>query len=164
MKVIKKQTNSKMCLVCGVDNPEGLKASFYEMEDKSLIALFAFKGLHQSYPERVHGGMITAIIDEAIGRAVWIIDPSVWGVTMKIEIEYHHPVPYDAPLRCVARITDFGKVTFAGEAELQDMSGKMLAKGKALYFRLALSKITNDEHIHPNDLDVLVPDDIKEID
>lgn len=39
MKVLKKQTNSKMCYICGMDNPFGLKAPFYEMEDGSLVSI-----------------------------------------------------------------------------------------------------------------------------
>ena len=69
MKVRKKQTNAKDCIVCGINNPYGIHASFYEMEDDSLIALFRYKFDHQSYPERVHGGMIAAMLDETIGRA-----------------------------------------------------------------------------------------------
>ena len=42
MKVVKKQTLSHNCIVCGLDNPEGVKARFYEMEDGSLISLFSF--------------------------------------------------------------------------------------------------------------------------
>ena len=66
MKVINKQTNSKMCILCGIENPCGVKASFYEMEDNSVIALFSFKEMHQSYPERTHGGMISAMLDESL--------------------------------------------------------------------------------------------------
>ena len=36
MKVVKKQTNSYMCFICGIDNDSGLKANFYEMEDGYL--------------------------------------------------------------------------------------------------------------------------------
>ena len=32
-KVVKKQNGSKRCIVCGVDNELGLKASFYELEN-----------------------------------------------------------------------------------------------------------------------------------
>ena len=32
MKVIKKQTNSKMCIICGMENELGLKAPFYEID------------------------------------------------------------------------------------------------------------------------------------
>ena len=66
MKVISKQTNSKMCLICGLDNKLGLKANFYNMEDDSVGAIFTFKPEHQSYPERVHGGMLSALCRAAL--------------------------------------------------------------------------------------------------
>ena len=43
MKVVKKQTNSKLCYICGIENGFGLKASFYEMEDGSVISIFKYK-------------------------------------------------------------------------------------------------------------------------
>ena len=39
-KVVNKQQNSKKCIVCGLDNDLGLKASFYELENGELVALF----------------------------------------------------------------------------------------------------------------------------
>ena len=53
MKVIKKQTNSKSCIICGLDNAAGVKAPFYEMEDGSVVTLFSYSAQHQSYPGRV---------------------------------------------------------------------------------------------------------------
>ena len=55
MKVVSKQRNSKMCIVCGMDNPIGLKAQFYNMEDGSVMTPFQYKKEHQSFPQRVHG-------------------------------------------------------------------------------------------------------------
>lgn len=49
MKVTSKQRNSKMCVICGMDNPFGVKAQFYNMEDGSVITPFKFKEEHQSY-------------------------------------------------------------------------------------------------------------------
>lgn len=46
MKVLKKQTNSKMCLICGMENESGLKAPFYEMEDNTLVTIFEYKEIH----------------------------------------------------------------------------------------------------------------------
>ena len=43
MKVVSKQRNSRMCYVCGMDNPVGLKAPFYNMEDGSVMTLFRFE-------------------------------------------------------------------------------------------------------------------------
>ena len=62
--VTKKQQNSKMCLVCGLKNPYGLKAAFYEMDNQELVALIRPRDEHQSYPGRLHGGLTTALLDE----------------------------------------------------------------------------------------------------
>jgi uncharacterized protein (TIGR00369 family) len=163
MKVIKKQTNSHDCLVCGVDNPYGVHAAFYEMEDQSLIALFRFDANHQSYPERTHGGMIAAMLDETIGRAVWILDPNVWGCTIKLEIQYHQAVPYDTPLKCVGKIDHLDKMTFHGTAEIKTMDNRLLARGVALYMVLPLSKISPSGEGKAEDLNVYVEDSVKEI-
>lgn len=167
MKVIKKQANSHDCLVCGIDNPFGLHASFYEMEDGSLIALFRYDQRHQSYPERTHGGMIAAILDETIGRAVWIKEPDLWACTLKLDIEYHQAVPYGVPLKCVGRIDKENSLTFHGIAEIKTMDDKLLARGIALYMKLPLEKISpkSSENgiLNPNDLNVYLPDEVKEI-
>ena len=97
-KVVKKQNGSKRCIVCGVDNELGLKASFYELENNELVAICNTKDWHQSYPGRVHGGMSAALLDETIGRAVSINDETVWGVTVSLELKYRKPVPTDLSL------------------------------------------------------------------
>ena len=41
MKILSKQNNSRMCVICGLDNPYGVQAPFYEMEDGlSLIHIY----------------------------------------------------------------------------------------------------------------------------
>ena len=56
-RVIRKQPNSRMCLVCGLRNPHGLHTAFYELDNNELVAVFtAHEGL-QSYPGRLHGGI-----------------------------------------------------------------------------------------------------------
>ncbi len=167
MKVKKKQANSKDCIICGVDNPYGVHASFYEMEDDSLIATFTFSSKHQSYPERTHGGMIAAILDESIGRAIWISEPKTFGCTLKLNVEFHKAVPYDAPLYCVARIDKKNAISFHGIAEIKNQEGVMLARGEALYMRLKLDQIapehSKEGSLHSEDFDVNVPDGVTEI-
>ena len=163
MKVKHKQALSRDCLICGVDNGLGLHAHFYEMEDGKMISTFTFKEEHQSYPGRVHGGMIAAVIDETIGRLLWIEDPNGYAVTMKLNIEDHKPVPYGEPLKCVASLKRMSKMTFEGEAEIKDEKGTMLAKGNALYFRLAVDKITGEEGTDVSAFNIDVPDDVKDI-
>ena len=85
MQVKYKQNNSRMCVICGMDNPFGLQAPFYVMEDDSVMTLFRYRQEHQSYPGRVHGGLITAMLDELGFRAYWAFEPEVLAVTMELQ-------------------------------------------------------------------------------
>ena len=161
MKVLKKQTNSKMCIICGIENTLGLQASFYEMEDKTVISIFDYKDIHQSYPGRAHGGMITCMLDEIIGRAIWIDEPNAWGVTISLNIKFRKPTPLNQKLKAVGKIIKNSNRIFVGTGELYDMDGNLLAEAEATYMKLPASKIT-DEQYH-EDINIYVPDDITEI-
>jgi len=51
---------------------------------------------HQSYPGRMHGGVITAVMDEAIGRAIMIkYGDSLWGGHAELTMRFRRPVPLD---------------------------------------------------------------------
>ena len=161
MKVLKKQANSKSCIICGMNNPSGVKAPFYEMEDGSVVTLFTYSSEHQSYPGRVHGGMITCMLDELIGRVIWVTDPEILAVTLDINVKFRKPVPYDTKLIGIGTITKNGARAYTGHAVIEDEKGPVLAEGTATYFKMPADKIT-DADMH-EELDMFVPDDVKEI-
>jgi acyl-coenzyme A thioesterase PaaI-like protein len=123
-RVLKKQNNSRMCFVCGLENEFGLKASFYETEAAELVALIHPAEVHQSYPGRMHGGVAAAVLDETIGRAITIgKDDQVWGVTVEFSLKYRKPIPLSEELRIVGRITKDGSRFFEGSGEILLQSG-----------------------------------------
>ncbi len=146
-KITKKQNNSDMCMVCGMNNPYSFKAGFYETDKDILVAIT--KGLeeHQSYPNRMHGGVICALLDEVIGRAIQIKDPSQWGVTMEISVKYRKPVPLNEKLIIAGRITDENRRTFTGKGIVEDLNGNLLATATAIYFKQPVEKIINADHV-----------------
>lgn len=161
MKVIRKQSNSKMCYICGMDNPFGLKAPFYEMENQTVVSLFRYQEMHQSYPERVHGGLITALLDEIAGRAIWIVEPNTWAVTGDIRVKFRKVVPYDTDLKAIGKVTKNTRRIFFAVAKLYNMDNELLAEAEVTYFKLPLDKIaTANAH---EDVNVIVPDDVEEI-
>ena len=161
MKVIKKQNNSKSCIICGMQNSAGVKAPFYEMEDGSVVTLFSYSPEHQSYPGRVHGGMITCMLDELIGRVIWVTDPEVLAVTLDINVKFRKPVPSHVPLIGIGKIVKSGSRAYTGEAKIEDADGVVLAEGTATYYKMPAAKIT-DADMH-EELDMYVPDDVTEI-
>lgn len=161
MKVIRKQKNSKKCFVCGIENQFGLKAPFYEMENNTVVTFIEYQELHQSYPGRTHGGLISALLDELAGRAIWIYE-DVWGVTTNLNVKYRKAVPYGVKLKAVGEIVKNTKRAFVGVSKLYDMEGNLLAEAEATYFKMPLDKISSDDE-SLDDVNIFIPDDITEL-
>jgi uncharacterized protein (TIGR00369 family) len=143
-RVVRKQPNSKMCLVCGLKNAGGVHASFHELETGELVALFTARDEHQSYPGRVHGGVITALLDETIGRAIMTSNqPDFWGVTVEFTTKFKKPVPIGVELRVVGRITSEEGRLFCGTGEILLPGGEVAASGEGKYLKLPLDRIAD---------------------
>ena len=141
--VLKKQNAASHCFICGVKNPFGLHTDFYELEDGSLAALVTPHSEHQSYPGRLHGGIIAALLDETIGRAINIAEPDTWAVTAELSLQYKKPVPYDVELKVVGRITANNRRVFTGEGELLLPGGEVAATATGKYMKMPLPNIAD---------------------
>jgi acyl-coenzyme A thioesterase PaaI-like protein len=147
--VTAKQPNSKMCLVCGLKNPFGLHTSFFELDNNELLAVFKPRGEHQSYPGRLHGGIISTILDETIGRAIMIqSEDEIWGVTVDLQIRFKKPVPLDEELWVIGRITKDSSRFFEGTGELLLQDGTVAATGHGKYLKVPLEKIADFDVDH----------------
>ena len=142
VKVSGKQPNSRNCFVCGLRNGSGLKAGFYEMEDKSLVGLFTPCHEHQGYPGRLHGGIAATILDEAIGRVIMLTEKNTWGVTLNFSARYRKPIPLDQELKVIARVTKNANRYYEGAAEIRLPNGELAVSSSGKYMKLAIDKIT----------------------
>ena len=141
-KITGAQNVSRMCMVCGRDNPWSLKARFYELEGRELLGVFTMQDAHQSYPGRVHGGVVTAMLDETIGRAIIIAHPDTWGVTVEITVKYRKPVPLNGDIRVVGRITRDASRLFEGTGEIILADGSVAVEAAGKYLKMGLEDIT----------------------
>lgn len=142
LKVNKIQNNSKNCIICGLENELGLKAHFYETEGNYLVAVCVGRDEHQSYPNRMHGGMICALLDETVGRAIQIGNDDVWGVTGELKIKYRKPVPLGKTIYCVGKITRDSSRFFLAKGFVEDEAGNLLAECETTYFKAGVNDIT----------------------
>lgn len=163
MKVIRTQRNSKNCIICGMDNPLGLKAPFYVLDNESVASVFSFRKEHQSYPDRTHGGMIAALLDELMGRALWINEPETFGVTTTLSITYRRPVPYGVKVKARGYITFNSQRGFSAKGEIYDLDGKLLVEGEARYLKLSFERAFGEGHCLHEEMCYEIPIDINEI-
>ena len=163
--VTAKQPNSRMCLVCGLKNPFGLHTSFFELDNNELLAVFKPREEHQSYPGRLHGGIISTILDETIGRAIMIhSEGDIWGVTVDLQVRFKKPVPLDEELRVLGRITKDSSRFFEGTGELLLQDGTVAAEGHGKYLKVPLEKIADFDVDLQEWRVVESPDDPNEVD
>ena len=144
-KVLAAQNISRMCLVCGADNPAGLHARFYELEDGELMGVFQPQAVHQSYPGRLHGGIASTVLDETIGRAMNIANPDEWGVTVELTVRFRKPVPLDEEIHAIARITRDSKRIFEGTGEIVLADGTVAVEASGKYMKMAIGAIADGD-------------------
>ena len=142
-RVTAKQKNAKMCFVCGMKNPFGLHSFFYELDNGELLGVFTPQEEHQGYPGRLHGGIITAILDETIGRAMNVKNPDVWGVTVEFTTRFRKPVPLGEEIRVVGRIVNDNRRLFEGTGEIILKDGSVAVEGCGKYLILPIEKIAD---------------------
>jgi acyl-coenzyme A thioesterase PaaI-like protein len=144
-KVKAAQNISRMCFLCGVDNKLGLHGRFFMLENGDLVGVFTPRQEHQGYPGRLHGGIIAALLDETIGRAVNTAQEDTWGVTVKFSMRLRQPVPLDREVKVVGRITRDSARVYEGTGELLLDDGTVAAEGEGTYVKLAVDEITAAE-------------------
>jgi acyl-coenzyme A thioesterase PaaI-like protein len=136
---MQKQPNSRMCFVCGLQNPVGLQIAFYEDRDsdpKQVRAEIVIPDVYQGYPGVAHGGILAAILDEVAGRAS-IIDggPDDLFMTLKMELRYRQPTPTETPLTGVGWITQQRGNRARAHGELRLPGGRVSVEADLVIMR-----------------------------
>jgi len=136
---------SRMCMVCGTENDAGLQARFLELETGELAGVFTPRREHQGYPGRLHGGIASTILDETIGRAINMTDRDAWGVTVELTVRFRQPVPIDAPVKAIGRITKDSGRLFEGTGEIVLADGTVAVEARGRYIRLPIDRIVEGD-------------------
>ena len=81
------------CFVCNPENPDGLKLRFRVQADGSVVAFFPCRSVYQSYPETLHGGITSALLDAAMTNALFPI--GIVALTAELTVRFVAPVRLD---------------------------------------------------------------------
>ena len=129
-----KQPNSKMCFICGLENPVGLHLHIYETEPGVIETKYIAPDHFQGYPGVLHGGIVAAILDEVSGRAHMGSDPMQprFMFTGKLEVKYRKNVPTGQPLKIIGKAGKSKGKMAEGWAGIYDEAGTLLAEANTL--------------------------------
>jgi uncharacterized protein (TIGR00369 family) len=101
--------------------------------DEGIILGVTWREEFISSPERrsTHGGILATLVDAAGDYAVAIkVGRPVPTIDMRVD---YHRIATPGDLRAEGRVINLGKSMATAEARILDMSGRLIASGRALY-------------------------------
>ncbi len=131
-------TDYQRCFVCGQRNPFGLKLVF-RLDNNDIVADFQPREGHQGFPGIIHGGIVAAVLDEALGRTSVLAPHPEWTMTGRLEIRYRRYVPYGPLLRVRATLGHQRKrmIEASGVLTLASDESVVLAEAKGIFLSLS---------------------------
>lgn len=115
-----------------VKNPPVENLKYYFRNDGVLITKATFGKNHQSYDNRVHGGLVAAIIDASMTQC--LMGHTILAYTVDLQVNYQKPVPlhkeicFQTELINIQRNRVFRLITQVFQDD------QVLAEGKAKFF------------------------------
>jgi uncharacterized protein (TIGR00369 family) len=118
------------CFVCGTENPMSMGVQYY-WDGQSVHADFTFDQRHQGPPAHAHGGSLAAVLDEAMGAAVWLGGHSV--VAANLNLDYRQPVPLGEKVTLKAWSGERGNRSIKAKAELYLADDRVAVEAKGVF-------------------------------
>jgi uncharacterized protein (TIGR00369 family) len=140
--------DNQKCYVCGKNNPAGLAVDFeIDQAAKSIQATFVPSDLHQGFEGIVHGGILSALLDEAMAKLTFNL--GIPAVTAEMTVKFKAPTAPGDELFISGRITHETKRLIQAEARIH--RGPVViaeATGKLL-------RISSEFMVHSNNKELL---------
>lgn len=111
--------------------PAGFGIQFWVLEDRTILATFAFDDGKEGPPGHAHGGAVAAVLDEAMGTAAF--ENQRLGFTATMTVNYRASVPLNTNVEVRARIDRIqGSKSFAS-AEIILPDGTIAADSTGMF-------------------------------
>jgi acyl-coenzyme A thioesterase PaaI-like protein len=117
------------CFVCSPSNPRGLRVRFEPASDGSVRGRFDCERFFEGYPHIIHGGVLTALLDEAMLHCLLARD--LPAVTVDLSVQFRHPVTAAGHAAVRARVVECSPPLYHLTAEVtQAGQVKTRARGR----------------------------------
>ena len=119
------------CIVCGIANTKGLHLKFETVDDGSVKAGFQCTKAFEGYPGILHGGVISTILDGAMGQCMFARGQT--AVTVEMTTRFRHPVNTGHEATVHAWIIRSSHPLYLLEAEIIQ-NGEIKATAKSKFY------------------------------
>ena len=123
----------RSCFVCGDENPIGLKLKFFGLEDGTVRAEYVPKPEHCGYSGIVHGGILSAILDEGMGWTGFLPFGKYY-LTMELKVRFKRPVRPGKTYYFRGRLVKKIGTVYVASGTIEDDAGTVYAEGEGKYF------------------------------
>lgn len=118
------------CFLCGENSGTGLDLVFYTDKEKVETRVTLSEG-QQGPPGHAHGGVLLAILDEAMGASAWVQGYQV--LAGRLEVDYKKPVPLYEEIHVVGMPTSKeGRKVFT-EGKIILKNGEVATQARGIF-------------------------------
>jgi len=140
------------CFVCDPRNAAGLRIPFdHDVDAKSVLAEFTLDDRFSGAPRFVHGGLVLAILDEAMAWATIAVGGK-FAVTRDTSTTFEHPVYVGRRYRVEAFVDEASDALMKTRAHVLDGKDRPCAYAHATFVvlsaataRAAIGEVTGDD-------------------
>ena len=133
------ETDYGLCFACGPLNSAGLQLEFKRLGGVVKTS-FLGREEHQGFPGYVHGGVITAILDEVMSRVALL--ENKWAITAKLNVRFRKPVSITEPLTAVAEKTRIVRGFLEAKGQISLTNGQVAADAIGTFSYLSSEALT----------------------
>jgi uncharacterized protein (TIGR00369 family) len=119
------------CFACGELNEHGLRLALHAQDDRCWSELVV-EPRFQGWDGLAHGGIISTILDEVMAWS--LVAQDTWGVTARLNVTFHRPVPIGRQIRAEGWIVEARRRVSRTAASMLDLeTGETLATAEGTY-------------------------------
>ncbi|MGE5571518.1 MAG: PaaI family thioesterase [Bacteroidota bacterium] len=119
------------CFACGRENPIGLKLSFRLDGEGRAVATFVPGDDLQGFSGVLHGGIVCALMDEAMAWA--LILRGKLAVTVSLAVRFRKPVLIGRQVTVTGEVVRSGSKRHVLRADIRDTAGELAAEAEGTF-------------------------------
>lgn len=122
------------CWICGEKNPGGFQLKFdLNKNERTMRTSFIPTETYQGYDGIVHGGILSALLDEAMAKLAFELGYN--AVTAMLNIRFKSPAKVKEKLMVRGEITEVNRRLVLAKATIHREDGTLIAEGDSKLVR-----------------------------